>query len=89
MARLTVSPAWQNETDGLSEFSMPEENVYDILMAFAARYPRNSRRVVDPEGEPYFYYAVFVDGKRVPSGAWRNKISPSSVVEVLPPLVGG
>jgi hypothetical protein len=90
MSLILVPPTWKSFTGGQATFPAADGILYDVLVDFAARAPEGKRRLLDPDGEIHRYLAIFVDGDRIPFEKLKGtQLTETSIVQIVPPLVGG
>lgn len=88
MATIVLSTAWTQGSD--STFTCTSGPLGDVLKRFAADEPRYGHRIVGPDGAPFRYYNVYLDGEVVPRGN-RDEVmvGEDSTLHIVPPLAGG
>jgi molybdopterin converting factor small subunit len=91
MPQVLVPGSWHNVTDGQARTDLEAENLGELLRAFVSVYPEAGYRLYTPDGELLRYHVFVIDGEQVTRTAPPDqlRLSPGSIVEIIPPLSGG
>src|SRR5688572_22777000 len=90
VCQILVPPTWKSPVVSNADTEGGNGVLHDVLVSFGKRSPEAGRRLLDANGDVHRYLAILVDGERVPHNRLRaTSVTESSVVQLIPPLVGG
>jgi adenylyltransferase/sulfurtransferase len=90
MAKVIVSSGWKGFTGGDNTFELDAQTAEEAINAFMQQHPQLRLRVFTEDGRLASFVAIFVDDEQIVSQRELGAtISPSTVIRIIPALVGG